>query len=518
MNKNKIKTILFAILIFELGFIAGKIISPKFISGEKSKLQSAIEIIDKNYVEKDALSQNTDDILPLILEKLDPHSAYLTPQKKIQSDEHLDGKIKGGIGIRYNIFSDTLVITNVLKNTPAQEARLLAGDKIIKIDTTTIAPASKTSSDINNLIKGDINSTVNLTIKRYGRDNPITIKVKRSTIKIPSINIAYNITPDVRYIQISSFGENTYNEFYNQTINTQETFNTLIIDLRDNSGGYLKSVIKIANELLEPKSLIVYTKDRNNKKQEYYADKDNQLNNKNIIILVNQWSASASEILAGTIQDNDRGTIIGRRTYGKGLVQSQFKLDDGSLIKLTTDRYYTPTGRSIQKPYGKGIDYRGEIQKRLNEGQLDSAAKNTFPDSLKFKTPKGKIVYGGGGIMPDIFVPEDEKNLSGFLATCNRNYLFEIFTALEYNKASTKNKQNPETIIKKQTNISQKFINFAKTYGIEPAKDEFIDNQYIKTMIYAHLYEIIGQDEQYYRQIQTYDNDIKQALSTIENL
>ncbi len=481
-----------------------------------NKILEVVNAIENKYVEKISTDSLAEEIIPKLLEKLDPHSTYIPAKDIEQAEERLNGKINGGIGIEYNFYHDTLIVMYVLKNSPAAESGIIAGDRIIKIDTNTIYPATKMTKKIPTLIRGDINTYVNLSIKRSGCDSLMIKKIKRNKIPLPSVETAFNINDSIRYIKITSFGSNTYKEFCEQTVDSINKFSTLIIDLRDNGGGYLQAVIKIANEILPHKAMIVYTQNREGRKREFYADSKNRLKDKKIIILVDSWSASASEILAGAIQDNDRGIIVGRRTFGKGLVQTTIDLNDGSQLRLTTERYYTPTGRCIQKPYGTGVNYNDDIKNRLLNGELDSAIKNTFPDSLKFTTPKGKTVYGGGGIMPDIFVPESENKLSEYILKCNRQNLFKKFSALHFNAETAKYNNNAVTSIFDDNLLYNKFINFTIANGVKPQKEEDIDNQYINNQIKAAIKLIINDETNCYKLIQNYDNDLKTALSTLE--
>ncbi|MFD0990292.1 S41 family peptidase [Mariniflexile jejuense] len=377
-------------------------------NSKKDKLNRLIDYIDYDYVD----NINTDSIVDVtvngILENLDPHSVYI-PKSEMQSvAENMKGDFVG-IGVSFYPYRDSIAVIRAIEGGPSEQAGIKGGDRILIADGDTLFGNKFKDGDLVKKLKGPLNSKVNLKVYRKGEPKLLNITVKRSNIPIKSVDAAYMLTKKLGYIKVNRFAESTYKEFDKALKKLlKEGATEIALDLRDNPGGFLGIAEEIVDEFLEDEKLILFTKNKRGTIEKSFATSKGDFEKGKIYVLINENSASASEIVAGALQDNDRGTIVGRRSYGKGLVQREMDLGDGSAVRLTVSRYYTPTGRSIQRPYKNGNkDYYDEYFERLNSGELLDPEKIQVADSLKYKTPKGKIVYGGGGIIPDVFVPID---------------------------------------------------------------------------------------------------------------
>ncbi len=418
MKKSYIYFPLFLSIFFALGIYLGSLLQEVTYGNgiiasnnvKKQKLNRLIDLIDQRYVDE----INTDSIVDVtvneIMSNLDPHSVY------IPSDilEDVDNNMRGdfvGIGIRFFMTNDTISVINAIEGGPSDKAGIMVGDKILYVDGQPLFGADKVSTDA---LKGDMGSKVVLGVLRPGDEKVLNIPVTRDNVAIVSIDASYMISDKLGYIKVNRFAETTEDEFNAAVKNLKSKGAVeLAIDLRDNPGGVLDAAIAMADEFLEDGKLILFQKDRDGNRKNSYATDTGRYENKQVYVLINENSASASEVVAGALQDNDTGTIIGRRSFGKGLVQQEMKLGDGSAVRLTIARYYTPTGRSIQRPYDDGNEsYFNEYIDRYNNGELESADNIEVDDSLKKVTPGGKVVYGGGGIIPDVFVPSP----SGYIA------------------------------------------------------------------------------------------------------
>ncbi|MCE2613777.1 S41 family peptidase [Flavobacteriaceae bacterium D16] len=375
-------------------------------NSKKDKLNRLIDYIDYEYVD----DINTDSIVDVtvnnILEKLDPHSVYIPKNEMKRVAENMKGDFVG-IGINFYMYRDTITVIRTVENGPSYNKGILAGDRIMVADEDTLYGKRLPSDRIVDILKGFKGTKVKLQVYRKSQDKYFTVTVKRDRIPIRSVDAYYMLTQNMGYIKINRFAETTYREFRDAIRDLQQQgASKLVLDLRDNPGGYLGIAEQLADEFLPDDKLILYTKNKKGQVDSTYATSRGSFEDKPVYVLINERSASASEIIAGALQDNDIGTIVGRRSFGKGLVQREMELGDGSAVRLTVSRYYTPTGRSIQRDYQNGIqDYYHKFSQRYNSGELISVDSIKVADSLKFKTPKGKIVYGGGGIIPDVFVP-----------------------------------------------------------------------------------------------------------------
>ena len=381
------------------------------------KLQIAELAITNLYVDSVDEKKLVEDGIRGMIEKLDPHSSYSTPKEVKQMNEPLQGSFEG-IGVQFNMVEDTLLVIQPVSNGPSEKAGIMAGDRIVNVNDTVIAGVKMSREDIMRRLRGPKGTKVRLRIVRPGIKDTLQFVIKRDKIPVHSIDATYMLRPEVGYIRIGNFGATTHDEFV-ESLKTllAQGMKTLVLDLQENGGGYLHAAVGIADEFLQDKDLIVYTKGRQVKSTEYHAKNGGLFTQGKVYVLVDSYTASAAEIVSGAIQDHDRGVIIGRRTFGKGLVQRPIDLPDGSMIRLTIAHYYTPSGRCIQKPYEKGNkkDYAEDMLHRLKSGELMSADSVHFADSLKYYTlKKHRVVYGGGGIMPDEFVPLDTTKYTPF--------------------------------------------------------------------------------------------------------
>lgn len=374
------------------------------------KLQMAEVAINNYYVDSVDESKLVEDAIRGMLEKLDPHSSYTNAKETKSLNEPLQGDFEG-IGVQFNIVDDTLVVMQPTTGGPSEKVGILAGDRIIAVNDTAIAGVKMDRSDIVRRLRGKRGTKVTLTVIRRGVDKPLSFIVKRAKILVLSVDAAYMIRPGIGFVRLENFGEKTHEEMMCAIDSLKKLGMTdLILDLQDNGGGYLEAAARIANEFLSDGDMIVYTEGLHAPRREFKAFGNGRLQQGRVVVLVNEFTASAAEIVSGAIQDHDRGTIVGRRSFGKGLVQRPFGLPDGSMIRLTIAHYYTPSGRCIQKPYKKGDkkDYEMDIEYRLKHGELTNPDSIHFADSLRYYTLKEhRAVYGGGGIMPDVFVPLD---------------------------------------------------------------------------------------------------------------
>jgi len=420
--QNKKSTIFFPLIlsaILIIGMLLGIQLEKRQITRFHSvipkmdKLQGVLNFIVAEYVDSVSKSDLEEVAIPDILSSLDPHSVYIPARDVERVNEPLQGNFEG-IGVSFNMPNDTVIINTVIPGGPSEKIGLKAGDRIVEINDSVVAGRHINQNDIVKQLKGPKGTKVKVGILRKGEPDLLEFTITRGKIPLYSVDVSYMLNDSTGYIKISKFARTTYKEFI-KAIDTLKArgMTQMILDLRSNTGGYMDAATHIANQFLPKNTLIVYTKGRAHPREDVYADGTGEFQKGRLVVLIDEYSASASEILAGAIQDNDRGTIMGRRSFGKGLVQEPLVLSDGSAIRLTIARYYTPTGRCIQKPYDKGNkEYYHDIQERISNGELEVADSIHFADSLKFKTPDGKIVYGGGGIMPDVFIPMDTTGIS----------------------------------------------------------------------------------------------------------
>lgn len=440
------------------------------INSSGNKLNNLLHIIDDQYVDTVNINDLVEKAMPQILSELDPHSVYITAREGEIANDDLRGSFFG-IGIEFVIRQDTIRVQNVIGNGPAERAGVLAGDKIVEVDDSSFVGKICTNEEAMHRLKGPKDTKVKIGVIRYGEKKVRQITITRGEIPTKSVTSCYMLDDETGYIKMKNFGENTYPELLIALAKlAQQNFSSLVVDLRGNTGGYLESAVQIANEFLSKGQLIVYTEGRSFPRQEYRADGRGSYQHLPLVVLVDEGSASASEILAGSIQDNDRGTIIGRRSFGKGLVQKPMEFSDHSMIRLTIARYYTPSGRCIQKPYTDGKHYDDDWVSRYQHGEFfsEDSIKHTGPE---YHTSNGRVVYGGGGITPDIFIPEDTVNMTSYYkeATMSGLILQFAYTYTDENRqklSELKEVKEMEAYLKRQ-NIVEKFVAYAEKNGLK---------------------------------------------------
>ncbi len=486
------------------------------------KITLILEQLDQNYVDDIDYNNVIEKTIPVFLKELDPHSVYLPPKDLKDADEELEGNF-GGIGITFNVPEDTAIVVSVIVGGPSERAGLLSGDRIIKIDNKVVAGVKIAQDSLMSLMRGESGTKVAIVVQRGVE--LVHFDITRGKIPIKSVDVSYMIDDTTAYIKLSKFSKTSYQEVMKGLSAIGfEKIKHLIFDLRDNTGGYLDQALLISNEFLKKGDLIVYMQGKHRQRQDFYCDGKGKCQDMSLSVLINETSASSSEIFAGAIQDNDRGEIIGRRSFGKGLVQEPINFSDNSGIRLTVARFYTPTGRSIQKPYKKGgDDYMYDIIERYKHGEMtvsDSIPKN---DSLKFTTPKGKIVYGGGGIIPDIFVPMDTVGVTDLLLKINRQSLqvkFAIAIADKYRNQlrGVSNMDQLNTLLS-QMNIESNFKSYITDKGLKIKNNEWnISKEVIMTQLRAMIGRYSQMDDMaFYPIIAEIDNVIKVATDPNRN-
>lgn len=493
------------------------------INSGSNRLNNLLHIVDDQYVDKVNIDSLVDQAIPKILAELDPHSVYISAKDVQSANDDLKGSFSG-VGIEFTIRQDTIHVQNVIKNGPAERAGLLAGDKIVNVDGKPFVGKIVTNDEAMRRLKGPKDTKVKIGVIRYGGKKPKFFTVTRGEIPQKSISATYMLDKTTGYIRIKSFGETTYPELLIALAKlSQERFENLVIDLRDNTGGYLQSAVQMANEFLPKNRLIVYTQGRKSPRQDYKSDGHGSYQNIPMVVLINEGSASSSEIFAGAMQDNDRATIIGRRSFGKGLVQQQIGFPDGSMIRLTIARYYTPSGRCIQKPYTSGEDqsYMQDLLARYQHGEFFSQ------DSIKhegpaYHTSNGRVVYGGGGITPDIFVPEDTTNVTSYYKQAGMSGLILqfAFTYTDDNRIKLNNfkemTQLNDYLVKQ--NMVEKFATYADNHGLQrrnlmirksyPLLERYINSRIIYNML---------DEEAWNKYLNSSDSVIAAALKVFRN-
>ncbi|MEZ5105764.1 MAG: S41 family peptidase [Draconibacterium sp.] len=427
------------------------------VQQDQLKFGRLLRLLDGYYVDSVNVDELTEKAIIHVLSELDPHSVYISKEEVEKMNEPLKGNFEG-IGISFNILKDTLLVLSTIPDGPSEKVGVRAGDRIVEVDEKNIAGIGLKNSDVYDLLRGDRGTKVEIKVLRRNVTDFLDFNIIRDKIPINSLDASYMLDESTGYIKLNKFSATTTDEFTDAIKELgKDNLKNLVLDLRGNGGGYLKTAIEIADQFLKNNELIVYTSGLHESKREYSASINGEFEKGNLVVLVDENSASASEIVSGAVQDWDRGIIIGRRSFGKGLVQKPYFLTDGSMVRLTTAHYYTPSGRCIQKPYNEGIsDYRKDFQNRLEHGELYTADSIVFADSLKYKTLlNGRDVFGGGGIMPDIFVPMDTSSHYRYINRLRRNSVIYNFT-LDYMD------NHREEIKKKYPN----FEKFEKEYEI----------------------------------------------------
>ncbi len=490
------------------------------------KFGRLLRLIDSYYVDSANVEKLTEKAVVSMLQELDPHSVYISKEEVAKMNEELKGNFEG-IGISFNIFKDTLLVITTIPGGPSEKVGLMAGDRIVVVDGKNVAGIGLTNDDVFEMLKGPKGTRVSLQIVRKNEPELLDFVIIRDKIPIFSLDASYMFDDETGYIKLNKFSATTLDEFKDAISELKsKNLKNLILDLRSNGGGYLNAATGLSDEFLDNRKMIVYTEGLHNRKREYKASSEGSFEEGNLIVLINEGSASASEIVSGAVQDWDRGIILGRRSFGKGLVQQPYWLNDGSMVRLTTAHYYTPSGRCIQKSYEDGVDtYQSDYIQRMSNGELFNPDSIEFDESLKYKTLfNGRTVYGGGGIMPDIFIPMDTSRYYQYYNKLRRNNIVNTF-ALEY-------------VDKNRENLKKKFSGFEKFNRSFEVTDQMISDMirkgeeqniekdqesimFTKPQMKKELKALIARDlftrNEFYQIINTDDDALLKALEILKD-
>lgn len=533
--KNSINRILLPIafaIILIVGVVIGRLLykpvnysdSEKklFIYPQSDKLQSVLNLIDAEYVDTIDIKEIQEEIIPQVLKKLDPHSVYISKDELKEANEELEGNF-GGIGVQFSMQNDTVLVISVISGGPSEKVGIQPGDRIVTVNDSTVAGINLNSNNIVKMLRGDLGTRVNVGIKRVNREELIDFEIIRGNIPVYSVDVSYMVTDTIGYIKVSRFAKNTYHEFLTALAKLKsQNCQKLIIDFRGNSGGFLDVAINMSNEFLHKQNLIVYTEGKSSKRQNVFANGTGTCQNMDVAVLIDEFSASASEIVAGAIQDNDRGIVIGRRSFGKGLVQQQIPLQDESALRLTIARYYTPSGRSIQKPYSNGVeDYYHDLITRFEHGEFFEKDSIKLDEELRFETKNGRVVYGGGGIMPDIFVPRDTTKYSDYYYKLRDKGVIYQF-ALEFsdkNRLQLTRYETVDELLKyiDDTNLESLIIKAATDKGVKYNNKQFLTSkEIILTEAKAYIARNIMNDDAFYPILHNIDEIMKETIKELK--
>jgi len=539
MYRNSRHTVLFPLLLATaavVGLVVGQFFGRSSAESDlrgvirtlhlpKDKLAQTMRLIALEYVDSISMDSLVEHTLPIVVSELDPHSVYLSAAEMASASEALEGEFEG-IGVVFNMATDTVIVLNVIASGPSARAGVQAGDRIVCIDDTLVAGRKVPQDEIMRRLRGPRGTQVRLSLQRQGIADPVDVTVTRDAIPLRSITASF-VTPDsIGFIKLDQFSRTSHTELLETLARLRESgMRKLILDLRGNAGGYLDQAIEIANEFLPAGRLIVYTEDRSHRRDSRYSDGTGRSTDLPLAVLIDERSASSSEILAGALQDNDRGVILGRRSFGKGLVQQQIPFADGSALRLTVARYYTPTGRSIQKPYtvGDSQSYDEDLWNRYRRNELFSTDSIRFADSLRRVTPGGRVVYGGGGIMPDLFVPLDTTGVSKYYVEVNgRNILYRY--TIEYadrHRAALNAIRTPaelDRFFASDKHLVDDFVRYAARMGVAPRPHDIAHS---RQLLEAQLRAFIGrntelEDSGYFYCIYPVDNVIVEAIRELQ--
>lgn len=510
-----------------LGIVIGNYISTKKFTLDKDrKINAVLNLIQSEYVDSIDVKDLVEQAIPAIIGNLDPHSYYIPASDIRAENEKLDGSMSG-IGVSFFMMNDTANVDQVIPNGPAEKVGMLAGDRIISVNGESIVGGTLTAEGIRSKIRGEKGTKVRIGVKRNTSKKTLTFTITRDDIPMNTIDVSYMLDDKTGYIKIAQFGKNTYDEFFAALSKLKKDgASRYIVDLRGNPGGYLEMAILMVNEFLEQGELIVYTKGRKEREDiQVWSDDQGSFHDAQVAVLIDEYSASASEIMAGALQDNDRGLVVGRRSFGKGLVQKQIYLPDSSAIRLTIARYYTPSHRCIQKDYtlGDEDDYSKELYDRYTHGELYSADSIKVDKSKIFRTANGRIVYGGGGIVPDIFVPNDTTGITTYYrAVANLGLLQQyVYTYVDINRDQLKNVKTVKQLMGMMPSddaLTYDFVCYARDNGV-PMRWYYINLS--RSLIARQLRALVIRDvlgsEEFYRYYNRTDNTVNAALKALND-
>ncbi|HLP06426.1 MAG TPA: S41 family peptidase [Paludibacter sp.] len=534
MNKKNLSFALIILSSVIIGLLLGNLLASRanlskfahvFSSrGVHNKVDELLAMIDAQYVDTVDVAKMSEELMTDLVSKLDPHSVYIPASDLEAVNSELEGSFSG-IGVQFNIQNDTVMIVAVVSGGPSEKVGLLAGDRIVQVGDSAFVGKNITNEKVMKKLRGPAGTKVKLGVRRNGTRETLHYSITRGEIPVNTVDIAYMIEPGVGFIRLGKFGATSYSEFLNAIADLRSKgAKKYIVDLRENSGGFMDQAIYMVNEFLPKGRMIVYSVGKSYPRSEAKSDGKGSCINAPLVVLIDEFSASASEIFSGAIQDNDRGTIIGRRSFGKGLVQQQLNLSDGSAVRLTVARYYTPSGRSIQKHYerGKSADYEMDILNRFNHGEFDSQDSIHVADSLKFKTIGGRTVYGGGGIMPDIFVPRDTSEYTPYLKkVINSGLLYQFaFVYADRNRGELKKYKNwkqMEAYLDTRDLLGE-FERFAlsKDKSLVPnKKDVGVSKRFIVNQLEAYITRNVLGDSGFYPLLYKDDATVRKALEVL---
>ena len=504
-------------------FIGNRVENFNPLSREKDKLKEVMGYVKDNYVDTMGQKAIEEKAITGLLEKLDPHSVYISAAEFHEANDPLLGSFEG-IGVQFRVENDTVTVINPVSGGPSEKLGIRAGDRIVKVDGKNIAGIKISTNDVMRKLKGPKGTKVQVAIFRRGAGGLLDFTITRDVIPTYSVDVAYIAGPGIGYIRLNNFSATTHDEVHTalETL-LHDGMKKLILDLRGNGGGYLKAAIDVADEFLGNGKLIVYTEGMHHAREVSKATSEGLFETGDLTVLVDEGTASAAEIVSGAIQDQDRGTIIGRRSFGKGLVQEQLDFKDGSALRLTVARYYTPTGRCIQKSYKDGLEmYNSDYYHRFMNGELEHPDSIKFPDSLKYKTPKGRTVYGGGGIMPDIFIPMEKDSALAYYNQCiNRGLVYQFaFDYADRNRAAMLRFRNVDQFdhgFAITEPIFNEFVKYADIKGVKrPVRDIAKSDLYVKTMLKAYIGRNLLDNDGFFPILNTIDPGFLKAVEILK--
>lgn len=518
-----ISTLLLASSAFPQGTING--VDIKSMGAAMDKFSQALQTVNFFYMDTVNDNKLVEDAIVGMLEKLDPHSVYVTPKELKEFNEPLSGNFEG-VGIQFNILEDTITVISPIAGGPSDRVGILSGDRIVRIDDENVAGIKIKNEQVMKRLRGNKGTQVRVGILRRAVKGILDFTITRDKIPLYSVDASYLVKPGIGYVKLSRFAQ-TSTEEVRKAITTLKAAGAkdIILDLQDNGGGYLNTAYELADDFLPSGKLIVYTKGTHSPRKDYTSTSAGMFEKGRLVVLVDEGSASASEILSGAVQDWDRGLVIGRRTFGKGLVQNQFPLQDGSALRLTIAQYFTPTGRCIQRPYGKGTEaYYKDLYNRYKHGELSNADSIKFPDSLKYRTPNGRTVYGGGGIMPDIFIPLDTTFSSKYLTDIARKGVLNQFVLshVDRNRKQMLAQFPSFEAFKSQFQITDgllgELVSAAEKAGVKPDLDGLkTSDKVIRAQLKAFMARDLFKNENFYEVINELNDPLQRALKVLES-